>query len=54
MDWKRTVRTCVLVFLILASLSLFGGVGAGLINLPLVIVAFMLILDLAAGRRTAA
>ena len=54
MDWKKMVRTCVMVSLILWLLTLVGGVGGGLINLPLVIAAFVLILDLVTGRRTVA
>jgi len=54
MDWKKMLATCVMVSLILWLLSVFGGTGGGLINLPLVIAAFVLILNLVTGPRTVA
>jgi hypothetical protein len=54
MTWKKTLWTCLMAILVFGLLGLLGGVGGGLISLPLVITAYVLILSLVTGRRTVA
>ena len=52
MNWRRTLSTCFSLVLVLWSLSLFGGEVGGLVNLGLVIAAYVLILSLVTDRRS--
>lgn len=54
MNWKRTLFTGLSLVLVLWSLSLFDGEVGGLVNLGLVIAAYVLILSLVTERRTVA
>ena len=54
MNWKRMLFTCLSLVLVLWSLSLFAGEVGGLVNLGLVIAAYVLILSLVTERRSVA
>jgi hypothetical protein len=54
MSKKNILWTCLMVILILGLLGLLGGIGRGLISLPLIIAAYVLILSLVTGNRRVA
>lgn len=51
MSWKGMVWFGVMVLVVLGSLGLLSGFGRGVLNLPLVVAAYSLILSLVTGRR---